>query len=52
MHCCYVMLSGKLGARCAARDILEELELVLDEDAAPFVLKLWRMLVYYSVKNQ
>jgi len=25
--------------------------MVLDEAAEPFVLKLWRMLVYYSVKN-
>ena len=42
----------KLHAHCKPADLLEELTMVLDEDAAPFVLKLWRMLVYYSVKNQ
>lgn len=44
---------NKLRARCRPAELLEELAMVLDEDAAlPFVLKLWRMLVYYSVKNQ
>ena len=42
----------KLHAHCKPTDLLEELTMVLDEDAASFVLKLWRMLVYYSVKNQ
>jgi len=27
------------------------MSVVLDDAAEPFVLKLWRMLVYYSVKN-
>lgn len=31
---------------------VDELEVVLDEDAITFVLKLWRMLVYYSIKTQ
>ena len=49
---CEFILS-KLRAHCAPQELLEELLLVLDEDAAaPFVLKLWRMLVYYSIKNQ
>lgn len=44
---------NKLRAHCRPVELLEELGMVLDEDAAlPFVLKLWRMLVYYSVKNQ
>jgi hypothetical protein len=44
---------GNLRAHCRPADLLEELSMVLDEDAAlPFVLKLWRMLVYYSVKGQ
>ena len=44
--------TGKLSSRCSAADLLEELSVVLDEAAEPFVLKLWRMLVYYTVKNQ
>lgn len=58
---CYVCLpnnntptnshAGKLQSRCRAEDLLEELSVVLDDAAEPFVLKLWRMLVYYSVKN-
>jgi RNA-binding protein 25 len=42
---------GKLRAHCKPADLLEELSVVMDEVALPFVLKLWRMLVYYSVKN-
>lgn len=44
---------GKLREHCKPGDLLEELSVVMDVDAAlPFVLKLWRMLVYYSVKSQ
>lgn len=43
---------GKLRQRCKPADLLEELGVVMDEAALPFVLKLWRMLVYYSVKSQ
>ena len=32
--------------------IVGELEAVLDEDAARFVLKLWRMLIFSALKAE
>lgn len=43
---------GKLDANCRPAELVQELSMVLDEDAEQFVLKLWRMLVYYSLKGQ
>jgi RNA-binding protein 25 len=43
-------LMAQLGARCKPQALLEELSTVLDEDSDNFMLKLWRMLVYYSLK--
>lgn len=37
---------GKLNKKCHPNEILEEITQVLDEDAEPFVIKLWRMLIY------
>ena len=41
---------GKLNTRCSPTDLLVELEAVLDEDAEPFVLKLWRLLIFSVLK--
>ena len=41
---------SKLRARCAPGDLLAELLPVLDDDAEPFVLKLWRMLIFLALK--
>jgi len=41
---------SKLQNRRPPDEILEELSVVLDDDAEQFVVKLWRMLVYYSLK--
>lgn len=35
---------------CSPQELRQELAMVLDEDAEGFVLKLWRMLVFYSLK--
>lgn len=40
----------KLRARAPPQDILGELQAVLDEDADVFVVKLWRMLIFSSLK--
>ena len=37
---------AKLHRRCAPAELLSELSAVLDEDAQPFCVKLWRMLIY------
>ena len=37
---------AKLHRRCAPGELLTELAAVLDEDAQPFCVKLWRMLIY------
>eukprot|EP01038_Epipyxis_sp_PR26KG_P008587 gene8587-11602_t len=42
----------KLNSRCQPQELLEELSMVLDEDSEQFVLKLWRMLIFYSLKVQ
>jgi len=42
----------KLTSHCSPHELMEELNMVLDEDAEPFVMKLWRMLIYYSLKIQ
>jgi RNA-binding protein 25 len=40
-------------SHCKPAELLEELSSVLDEEGAlPFVLKMWRMLAFYSVKGQ
>jgi hypothetical protein len=36
----------KLQRRCPPGALLTELTAVLDDDAEPFVVKLWRMLIY------
>lgn len=40
----------KLKARAPPQDTLVELQAVLDEDADVFVVKLWRMLIFSSLK--
>jgi RNA-binding protein 25 len=40
----------QLKARCSPNDLLDELTTILESDSEMFVLKLWRMLVYYSLK--
>ncbi len=42
---------SKLNAAVQPLELVQELSQVLDEDAEQFVLKLWRMLIYYSLKN-
>lgn len=42
---------GKLDASCRPAELVAELSMVLDQDAEQFVLKLWRMLIYYSLKE-
>ncbi len=39
---------AKLHRRCRPAELLSELAAVLDEDAQPFCVKLWRMLIYSS----
>lgn len=41
---------AKLRNRCEPHELVAELELILDEDAIPFIMKLWRMLIF-SIKN-
>jgi len=41
----------KLQEHAPAQEVLDELSMVLEDDAVPFMMKLWRMLVYYSIKN-
>ncbi len=43
---------SKLSVGCQPSELMDELSMVLDEDAEQFVLKLWRMLIYYSIKNE
>jgi hypothetical protein len=43
---------SKLLSHCQAHELMEELNMVLDEDAENFVMKLWKMLIYYSLKIQ
>lgn len=43
---------SKLNAQCAPQDLVEELSMVLDEDAEGFVKKLWSMLVYYTLLKE
>jgi RNA-binding protein 25 len=39
-------IMGKIAAHTAPAEILQQLTLVLDEEADIFVVKMWRMLVY------
>lgn len=39
-------IMGKIVSHTAPADILQQLTLVLDEEADIFVVKMWRMLVY------
>lgn len=41
---------GKLRSKCSPETLLEEMRAVLDDDATPFVLKLWRMLIFSTLK--
>lgn len=43
---------SKLLSHCQAHELMEELNMVLEEDAENFVMKLWKMLIYYSLKIQ
>ena len=43
-------IDSKLRARCDPNDLLAELTVVLDEDAEPFMVKLWRMLIFSALK--
>ncbi|CAN0498022.1 unnamed protein product, partial [Discosporangium mesarthrocarpum] len=36
----------------AQQDILNELKLVLEEDASVFMVKMWRMLVFCALRCQ
>ncbi|CAN0508773.1 unnamed protein product [Ectocarpus sp. 12 AP-2014] len=40
----------KLGQRAKPQTILDELKLVLEEDAAVFMTKMWRMLVFCTLR--
>ena len=42
---------AKLSSHCDPKELFGELEAVLDEDAEPFVIKLWRMLIFSVLKN-
>jgi RNA-binding protein 25 len=39
-------IMGKIAAHTPPAEILQQLTLVLDEEADIFVVKMWRMLVY------
>jgi RNA-binding protein 25 len=41
---------GKLQAHCKPQELLEELQFVLDDDSEQFVLKLWRIMIYHSIR--
>lgn len=41
---------AQLKSRCQPKELLDELSTILEDDSEAFVLKLWRMLVYYSLK--
>lgn len=41
-------ICSKVAARSSAESILKEIVMVLEEEAEPFVLKLWRLLIYES----
>ncbi len=43
-------MCSKLNSRCSAADLVEELCPVLDNEAEAFVLRLWRMLIFCSLK--
>lgn len=43
-------IASQLQSRCHPSELFNELSTVLDEDSENFVLKLWRMLIYYSLK--
>jgi len=40
----------KVGEHLSAKDMVGELEPVLDNEAEPFVIKHWRMLIYETLK--
>lgn len=40
----------KVGEHLSAKDMVSELEPVLDDEAEQFVIKLWRMLIYETLK--
>lgn len=42
---------SQLTKHCTPKELLEELNPVLDEDTETFVVKLWRMLVFCALKN-
>jgi len=44
-------ITTKLNGRCKPKELLSELEAVLDDDAEQFVIKLWRMLIFSVLKN-
>jgi RNA-binding protein 25 len=41
---------GKLQEHSAPGPVLEELELVLEDDAEVFMVKLWRMLIFEAMR--
>ncbi len=43
-------ICSKLSSRVPAIGLVEELRPVLDDEAEPFVLRLWRMLIFCSLK--
>ena len=43
---------GQLSSRCAPADLVAELAPVLDDEAEPFVFKLWRALLFEVAKAQ
>ena len=42
----------QLKSRCRPQELLEELSTILEDDSEAFLLKLWRMIVYYSLKSE
>ncbi|CAN0023001.1 unnamed protein product, partial [Choristocarpus tenellus] len=42
----------KLSQRAPPQAILNELKLVLEEDASVFMVKMWRMLVFCALRSQ
>jgi RNA-binding protein 25 len=41
---------SKLQTHCKPQDLLEELQFVLDDDSEQFVLKMWRIMIYHSIR--
>ena len=47
----FILSKLRQGSQCQPKELLSELEAVLDTDAESFMLKLWRMLIFLALKE-